>query len=59
MDEKPPIVIELTTSLRTGVTSLVGISAAPCPVCKKQNTALMGGIVVCKEEGCPGKIKVA
>lgn len=53
--DKEPIVIELTTNMRTGVTSLVGISSAPCPACRKQNTVVEGKELICKEEGCKTK----
>lgn len=53
--DKEPIVIELTTNMRTGVTSLVGISSAPCPACRKQNTVVEGKELICKEEGCKKK----
>jgi hypothetical protein len=58
MEQKQPIVIELTTNMRTGVTALVGISAAPCRVCKSQNTTVENGELVCKEEGCKTKTKL-
>jgi len=56
--EKPPVVIEMSTNLRTGVTALVGVTAAPCPVCKKQNTVYVDGVIECKDEECKEKTKV-
>lgn len=53
--DKEPIVIELTTNMRTGVTALVGISSAPCPACRKQNTVVVDGKIVCKDEECKKK----
>lgn len=58
MSEKPPVVIELTTNLRTGVTVLAGITAAPCPKCKSQKTTFVDGEIVCKEGECQEKTKV-
>lgn len=55
--DKEPIVIEMTTNMRTGVTALIGISSAPCPSCKKQNTVFVDGQIICKEEGCKSKIE--
>jgi hypothetical protein len=51
-DTKPPIVIEMSTNLRTGVTSILGGSAVPCPECKSRKTTVEGGNIVCKEVGC-------
>lgn len=56
--DKEPIVIELSTNMRTGVTALVGISSAPCPACKSQKTQVENGELVCKEEGCKTKTKL-
>lgn len=58
MNDKPPVVIELTTNLRTGITVLAGVTAAPCPKCRSQKTAFADGQIVCKEEGCQEKTKV-
>jgi hypothetical protein len=57
-EEKQPIVIEMTTSLRTGVTALVGVSAVPCPSCKGQDTVYADGHIECRKEGCKAKTPV-
>lgn len=53
---KPPIVIELSTNLSTGVTAMLGASAVPCPTCGSQKTAFEGGKIVCKEGECKPRL---
>lgn len=55
--EKPPIVIEMSTNLSTGITALLGASSVPCPKCQSQNTTLKGDVLACKEEGCQEKTR--
>lgn len=59
-ETKPPVVIELTTSFRTGMTSLVGASSVPCPRCRSQKTVFdkSTGEVICQGEGCGTKTKL-
>ena len=52
MAEKKTIVIEMSTNFLTGVTSLVGVTNAPCPRCGSQKTSLRGREIVCLEKGC-------
>lgn len=57
-EKRQPIVIEMATNLRTGVTALVGVSAVQCPSCNGQNTVCVDGHIECMKEGCKAKTKV-
>jgi len=57
---KEPVVIELTTNLRTGLTSVVGASSVPCPECKSRRTRFEKETkeIVCEEDQCGKKTKL-